>query len=162
MVAIFSWFNEKEIPTESFIVIEVPGMAANANLDTRNLDKGCLILMKQNEDLSYFYEWCEKSIVKPFFRNLLQSCFSISSTDAESNAFSLAGRIWVDSDMRYMARLVSLALMQENCSKGLDFSNVAAKLTWCYKPMDVGSFFKVIKSCCRLCMSKKCQLWETQ
>ena len=54
------------------MVIEVPGMAVNANLDARNSDKGYLILMKQNEDMNKFYEWYDNCIVQPFFRNLMK------------------------------------------------------------------------------------------
>ena len=92
MVAIFSGFNEKEMPKETFMVIEVPGMAVNANLDARNIDKGYLILMKQNEDMNKFYEWYDNCIVQPFFRKLLQSYCSILSTDVDSVPESLAGR----------------------------------------------------------------------
>ena len=66
MIAIFSVFNQKEMPKDSFIVIEVPGIAINTNLDAMNLDKGYLILMKQDEEMSKFYEWHHKHIVEPF------------------------------------------------------------------------------------------------
>ena len=62
--------------------------------------------------MNKFYEWCEKCIVETFFRNILQSYCSISATDAEIIPDSLAGRIWVNSDMRQMIRLMSLAVIQ--------------------------------------------------
>ena len=38
------------------MVIEVLGIAVNSDLDARNLDNGCLILMKQNEDMNKYYD----------------------------------------------------------------------------------------------------------
>ena len=37
-VIIYSWFNEKEIPTDDLCVCEIPGLAINAHLDVRNQD----------------------------------------------------------------------------------------------------------------------------
>ena len=68
MASIFSGFNYNETQNEIIIVIEAPGIAVNANLDVKNLDKSYLILMKQNEDMKKFDEWYDKCIVEPFFQ----------------------------------------------------------------------------------------------
>lgn len=71
MAAIFSGFNEKDMPKETIMVIKVPEMALNANLDARNIDKGYLILMKQNEDMNKFYEWHDNCIVQSILQKSL-------------------------------------------------------------------------------------------
>ena len=109
------------------MMIDVPWMVTIANLDARNLDKVYLILMKQNEDVRKFYKWNEKLIVEPFFRNLLQSYCSISNTYTESIPEYFDGIFWVDSDMRQMARLILLEVMQENYAKVLHYSKIGSK-----------------------------------
>ena len=54
-----------------------------------------------------------------------------------------------------MVRLTFLVVMQENYAKGPHYSKIGAKSTGCYQPMEVGPFFKIIKSCNRMCTSKK-------
>ena len=56
MVAIFSGFIDKEIPKESFIVIEVLRITVNKNLDARNIERGNMVLMKQDKDIINFFE----------------------------------------------------------------------------------------------------------
>ena len=46
MVAIFSFFNEKDITKKSLMETEVPGMSLSTNLDARNVGKGYLLLIK--------------------------------------------------------------------------------------------------------------------
>ena len=67
-VEIFSGFNEKEIPTDSFMVIEVLGTSDDANLDNKNINKDYLILMKQNEDTIKFMSGVTNALLSYFYK----------------------------------------------------------------------------------------------
>ena len=139
-----SGFSETEMPSDGFIVLEVQGVSINANLDARSSEVGYIVMLKQEENMDRFFEWYDEVIVYPYFRDLLKLYYGIP-LDAEDVPEDLSARVWVDSDMRQMARLRTLSVMEKNFSRRLLYAKIGAKTTMCFQPIDVGPFFKIIR-----------------
>eukprot|EP00536_Pseudo-nitzschia_multiseries_P019691 jgi/Psemu1/62401/gm1.62401_g len=64
MVSIFSGLSDKEMPDKPFIVVEVPGMCMNANID----------------DMKSFFEWYD-DIISSYYREVLELHCQVSPQD---------------------------------------------------------------------------------
>lgn len=146
MVGIFSGLSSTEMPTESFLVIEVKGMCVNSHLDVRSKENGYIVFLRSNEKMDQYFEWYDTNILYPYYRQLLEQYLGIPADQPTEFDEQFHARVYVDSDMQQISQLMQVAIMRRNYVLGMAYSKIGAKTTMNYQPMDLGKFFKCIKS----------------
>jgi len=124
-------------------------MNVNAHLDARMNDKpGYFVLKRTGVKMDEFFEWYENAIIYPNCRLVRQSYSRVEIVDEEVD-FSLATRVWVDSDMGHINRILDLTVMERNLRRGIVYGKIGAKYTNVGQPQDLLSAFKVQRAISR-------------
>ena len=100
LVGIFSGFSRQKIPFDSFVVIEVKGMCVNSHLEVRCKEIGYVVLLRSNEKMDQFFEWCDNNVLCPCCRQLLEQCLAIPENHSTKFHEKYHSMVFVDSNMQ--------------------------------------------------------------
>ena len=154
IVGIFDGFSESELPEDRFIVLQVKGMNVNAHLDVRMDDQiGYFVLKRTGVKMDEFFEWYENAVIYPNARLVRQAHSRVEIVDEEVDDAN-ATRVWVDSDMGHINRIMEQDVMERNAQRGLRYVKIGAKYTGVSQAQDRNVAFKVQRSASRTVTAK--------
>ena len=135
--------SEEKMPKDEHIVLKVKGVNVNADIDARMDDhEGCVFFKRAGASAEVFNEWCENEVLCPCcctLRRAYSPFEMLEENVCEADAF----RVWVDSDMGHITRIVDKDVMEKNLSRGIMHAKIGAKCTAIVQTQDVHDGFKV-------------------
>ena len=152
----FTGLSQKEMPTKPFVVLPVPGLCINGHIDLRSEELGYVVFMRKDCKQLEFFEWYSESITYPGIKKLRMrygKSYNTASRDSVDDDVEILDdeRVieWGDSDIPYISQLNSPEKIERNLKRGIYNAKIGAKITECVQPLDVGPFFKCMKSTAR-------------